>query len=118
MRSVSVSQRVMGWLSPGGRPPVSRSKRWVAIAIAAGADALQIGLFPFFAEGIASPLDAGLDVGVALVITALLGWHVAFLPGFLLEAVPLVNLAPTWTIATMIALRGRRGKHSEPETGL
>src|SRR4029453_14403993 len=37
----------------------------------------------------------------------LLGWHWAFLPAFLTELVPFVDLVPTWTIAVFLATRGQ-----------
>jgi hypothetical protein len=37
----------------------------------------------------------------------LLGFHWAFLPSFVTEAVPWLNLAPLWTLAVALATRGR-----------
>jgi hypothetical protein len=87
--------------------PPSRRRIWLARLIAVSADALQLGLFPVFAEGFASPFEIATDVFVAGALTFLLGWHIAFLPGFLLEALPMFDLAPTWTIAVLIATRKR-----------
>src|SRR4051812_42316978 len=44
--------------------------------------------FPAFSQGIVSPLDVALDVVVAVVLTLLVGWHIAFIPTFLIEALP------------------------------
>ena len=44
------------------------------------ADALQILVFPLFAEGAFSPADDVLDLAVAAVLVRLLGWHWEFLP--------------------------------------
>ena len=85
--------------------PPSPTRVKVARAIAVCADLLQIGLFPLFSEGFVSVLNDGLDVAVCVALTALVGWHFAFLPGFLMEIVPIVDLAPTWTIAVLIATR-------------
>ncbi len=71
----------------------------LAWAIAIVADTLQIAAFPFFAEGGISPLDTGLDLVVAAVLTKLLGWHWAFLPTFTAELIPGLDLVPTWTAA-------------------
>lgn len=71
----------------------------MAWAIAIIADTLQIAAFPFFAEGGISPLDTGLDLAVAVILTKLLGWHWAFLPTFTAELVPGLDLVPTWTAA-------------------
>jgi hypothetical protein len=78
-----------------------------AYAIAIAADALQIGLFPLFAEGILSPFDLILDVAVCVLLTRLIGWHYALLPGFIVELVPVADLVPTWTLAVYLASRRR-----------
>jgi len=69
------------------------------------ADAIQIGLLPLFFEGFLSPVNAALDVAVAIGLFALVGWHWAFLPGFISEMVPVLGLVPTWTAAVLIATR-------------
>ena len=90
-------------------PRWSRRRVLAARAIALVADALQLGLFPIFAEGAASPLDAGLDVLVAAVLTWLLGWSWLFLPAFIAEGVPLLDVCPTWTAAVFFVTRESRG---------
>ena len=67
--------------------------------LAMAADALQIVVFPWFAEGALSPADDVLDLAVAAVLVNLLGWHWEFLPAFLVELVPGVDLVPFWTMA-------------------
>ena len=67
--------------------------------LAVAADALQIFVFPLFAEGALSPADDLLDVAVAAVLVHLLGWHWEFLPAFAAELVPGVDLVPFWTLA-------------------
>lgn len=80
----------------------------IARAVAIGADALQLGLFPAFAPGVASVFDVALDVAVCGVMTWLVGWNIAFLPSFLLEGIPFADLAPTWTLAAIIATRKKK----------
>lgn len=63
------------------------------------ADALQIVVFPLFAEGALSPADDVLDLAVAAVLVRLLGWHWEFLPTFFAELVPGADLVPFWTLA-------------------
>jgi hypothetical protein len=75
----------------------------IARLVAVGVDLLQYALLP--AE--LTPLNNAIDVGTALAMAALVGWHWAFLPTFLAELVPFVDLAPTWTLAVMFATRGR-----------
>ncbi|HEY2586731.1 MAG TPA: hypothetical protein VGI81_13285 [Tepidisphaeraceae bacterium] len=80
---------------------------WLARGIAMAADLVQIGLFPYFAEGVISPADAALDAVVAVVLVWLVGWHIAFVPTIVVEMLPVADLAPTWTLAVFIATRGR-----------
>jgi len=97
------------------RPDVDPTRRRVIAArtIAVVADAVQLGLLPVFAEGAASVANDILDVVVAAVMVALVGWHLAFAPAFLAELIPIVDLAPTWTIAVLIATR-KAGTTSPP----
>lgn len=83
--------------------PRVKAARIIAIV----ADVLQIALFPAFAGGWLSPLTDGLDVAVAITMIALVGWHFAFLPSFIAELLPGVDLIPTWTAAVWFATRGR-----------
>jgi hypothetical protein len=88
------------------QPVVTRKRIWLARFIAMGADAVQFGVFPIFAEGFASPLNIITDVIVGATMTLLVGFHIAFIPTFVVEMFPLIDLAPTWTIAVLIATRG------------
>jgi hypothetical protein len=87
---------------------LSALRNWLARGIAVAADFVQIALFPLFSEGIVSPLNVGLDVLVCGLLIFLVGWHIAFLPTFIIEQLPFADLAPTWTLAALIATRGKR----------
>jgi hypothetical protein len=87
-----------------GAPAPSRV--WLARTIAIAADFVQIVAFPFFLPGAASPWSDALDLAVAAAMTVLIGWHWAFLPSFLAEVVPGLDLVPTWTAAVFYATRG------------
>jgi hypothetical protein len=80
----------------------------LARCIAIGADLLQIGLFPFFFEGFASPLDDALDVIVCALLTFLVGWHYSFLPCFVVKVTPVADLVPCWTLAVFLATSRKR----------
>lgn len=80
------------WLS-------ARSRFRAALLLALLADGLQIFLFPLFSEGALSPADDLLDVGVALILGRLIGWHWEFLPSFCTKLVPIVDAVPFWTLA-------------------
>src|SRR5919204_5021809 len=77
----------------------ARSRFRAGLLLALVADALQLFIFPLFAEGALSPADDVLDVIVAAVLVRLLGWHWEFLPAFAAELVPGVDLVPFWTLA-------------------
>lgn len=77
-----------------------------AKAIALVADLAQIAVFPAFSEGAFSPMNDVLDVGVAIALSTLLGWHWAFLPSLVSEAIPMWNLLPTWTAAVLYVTSG------------
>ena len=76
--------------------------------IALAADALQIAIAPLFGEGFASPFNDALDLAVALVLVKLLGFHWALLPALAAEAIPALDLAPTWTAAVLLVTGSRR----------
>ncbi len=92
------------------QPPSSaRSNRvMLARAVAVVADLVQVGGFMVTAEGVFSPIDDGLDIVVAVLLTGLVGWHIAFIPSFFVKLMPVADLAPTWTVAVLIATGGRR----------
>lgn len=84
------------------------STRWrfrAALILAMAADALQVFVFPMFAEGAFSPAEDALDVVVAAVLIQLLGWHWEFLPAFAAELVPGVDLVPFWSLAVASVYR-------------
>ena len=99
--------------------PLSPRRVWIARSLAIVADGVQLALFPLFFAGAPAIADAILDVVVGAVLVTLVGWHFAFLPGFIVELVPWVDLAPTWTIAVLWATRdaGLSGRGKLPPAG-
>jgi hypothetical protein len=81
--------------------PLTRGRKAVALAIAAAADALQLGLAPLFGEGFASPLDDVLDLGVAMALVGVMGFRSRLLLALAAELVPGVALFPTWTAVVL-----------------
>lgn len=82
--------------------PFSHSARLrfqIAMILAIAVDALQILVFPFFAEGALSPVDDIVDIAAGAILVYLLGWNWEFLPAFFGELVPGVDLVPFWTLA-------------------
>ncbi len=85
--------------------PLSARRLWVVRGLAAGADGIQLVLPWLFGEGFVSPFEDALDVVMCGLMTWLVGWHLAFLPTVAIKLVPIVDLAPCWTIAVLIATR-------------
>ena len=73
-----------------------------ARAVAVAADAVQLLAAPLFGEGFASPFNDVLDLVVAGALIKLLGFHWALLPSLAAEAVPGLDLAPTWTATVLL----------------
>jgi hypothetical protein len=90
---------------------------WVARGLAVTADVIQVGLAPLFLEGALSAFDAVLDVLMAGIMILLVGWHWAFLPAFVAELVPGLDLVPTWTLAVFLATRRRTVPEVAPRDG-
>ena len=82
-----------------------RAARILALVVDLG----QVVLLPTFLPVMAAPVAEAVDVAAAAALVFLLGWHWAFLPTFLVELVPLVDVVPTWTAAVFLATRGRGG---------
>jgi hypothetical protein len=87
----------------------------VARAIAVSADLLQIVLLPAFFPGAFSPASDLIDVVTAALLLRLLGWHWSFLPTFVAELTPFLDLVPTWTAAVFLATRHSVAPPSAPE---
>ncbi len=78
--------------------------------IAAIVDLSQIALLPTFFPASVAGANNVIDLVVAAVLIALVGWHWAFLPTFLIEMIPMAELAPTWSLAVYLATRGHGGE--------
>jgi hypothetical protein len=93
-------------------PPVlTRRRIWTACAVALVADGLQLVLGPLGWVG----LDEAIDVLAMLLLSATMGFHPLFLPTFVAEFIPVVDMLPTWTACTMVVI-GLRRKKSVPPT--
>jgi hypothetical protein len=85
--------------------PISKARLRAAWIIAIVVDALQIGMQATGPFQIL--LDWPLDLLTGALMLWLLGFHWAFLPTLFAEAVPWLDVVPTWTIAVGIATRGQ-----------
>jgi hypothetical protein len=98
---------VAGWFrEPVGGP--SPRRVWAARIVALLADGIQIALLPLALGGAASPVDDAIDLATAVILSGLLGFRWVFLPTFLAELVPFVDLAPSWTLAVFLTTRAKR----------
>ena len=95
------------------RAPVLTSGRILLAFLAAiAADGFQILLGPlgwtFF--------DEVIDVITMIVASLLIGFHPLFLPTFLVEFIPIIDMLPTWTacVAMVVALRKRQQRSGAP----
>ena len=90
------------------------SRRRIALAflVAITADAIQLPLTAGMIFGVtAPPLLAGdvfIDIVAMALVVRLIGFHWVLLPGFILEAIPGLDLAPTWTGCVAFALWRRK----------
>ena len=91
--------------------PLSPARRRAALAIAVTVDLLQIAIQP--TGPFQFLLDWPLDLLTAIAMFGLVGFHWAFLPTFLAEAVPWLDVVPTWTLAVIFATRGRNDVGTE-----
>lgn len=94
---------------------MSARRIWLARGLAVLVDGIQIVTVPAFFPGIASPLNDALDVAAGIGFVLLLGWHIAFLPAFITELIPFVDIFPTWTMAVLFVTRG--GVKPKPVSG-
>ena len=90
---------------------ITRKRIILAFAIALATDAIQILLGPlgvFF-------IDEAMDVVAMVLISWVIGFHPLLLPTFIVELVPVVDMAPTWTVCTAIVVSLRRQRRDPPE---
>ena len=86
-------------------PVLTRPRMILALAVAVAADGLQLLLGPLGWAFIDQAID-----GVAIILVSwVIGFHILFLPTFVVELVPVLEDLPTWTACTaaVIALRKR-----------
>ena len=101
---------------------VTPRRKKIALAIAALADAVQLGFMPVFGEGALSLPDDALDLAVAVALVFTLGWQWRVAMALAIELVPAVALFPSWTVfvATLpvdapALLVGEPGHEGEPK---
>jgi hypothetical protein len=94
-------------------PVFTRPRVWFAFAVAVVTDAAQLLLGPLGWVFV----DEALDV-IAMVLTcAALGFHMLFLPTFIIELIPVADMLPTWTgcTAAVVMLRKKAPLQPQPQ---
>jgi hypothetical protein len=104
------------------KPELTPKRIAAAWTIAIAADLIQLPISLSVATGIlavpAETVDVAVDVGVMVLLSALLGFHYAFLPTFVLEVIPGTGLLPTWSgsVAYVIWQRKKAPANLLPES--
>jgi hypothetical protein len=92
-------------------PPVlTRRRIWLACCVALVADGIQLLLGPL---GWAF-VDETIDIIAMILLTLTLGFHSLFLPTFVMEFIPGVDMLPTWTACTFVVIGLRRKRTAAP----
>ncbi len=82
---------------------VGRTRKRVALALAATADVVQWAFFPVAVEGAASPFEVALDACTALAILLTVGFQWRLAIALAAELVPGLDMFPTW-MAVVLSL--------------
>lgn len=104
------------------KPELTRRRMVAAFTVAVIADVLEIPIT--VAENVslgallvpAEAADVFLDCVVMAVMTKLLGFHWLFLPSFLVEVVPELDLLPTWVGCVAVVVWQRKREAPLPPT--
>lgn len=96
-------------------PKLTRTRIFLALAVAVLADGLQLLLGPL---GWAF-IDQAIDFVTMILVSWIIGFHILLLPTFVIELVPVLEDLPTWTACTIavIALRKRRQHDAGKSSG-
>ena len=86
-------------------PPLTRVRIALAFAAAILADGVQLAAGPFGWPFV----DELVDVAAMIATMLTLGFHPLLLPTFVIEALPVIDMVPTWTaaVAAVVILRRR-----------
>jgi hypothetical protein len=94
----ALAQAARAGISPAAVP--ARRKK-IALALAGAADLLQIGMFPVFSQGALAIPDDVLDLVMAVLLIAILGFRWRMVFAMALELVPGAALFPSWTAVVL-----------------
>jgi hypothetical protein len=93
-------------------PKLTKARITLAFAIAIAADAIQVPMTAILNTGfLAIPAEAAdllVDCFAMVATCAILGFHWLLLPSFIVEAIPELNMLPTWTGCVAVVVMQRR----------
>jgi hypothetical protein len=95
------------------KPNLTRQRIWAAYSTAVLADGLQLLLMPFAWTF----LDDVIDIVAMALLTITLGFHPLFLPTFIVEVIPGIEMFPTWTACVAVVVAARRREQRAPVQG-
>lgn len=95
---------------------LTRGQVAAAFIIAAGVDLAQLALdagLILTVETVVGPIgmeaaNVVLDLAAGITLSGLLGFHLVFLPTFVVETIPVLDAVPTWTAAVGYVVYRRR----------
>lgn len=97
------------------KPKLSQRRIICAFAVAIMADAIQFPATAATVTGVfaipSETLDVLLDCVVMVITSLLIGFHWMLLPTVFIEAIPGLDLLPTWTACVALVVRQRSKEH-------
>ena len=103
---------------PVKKPELTRNRIIAAFTVAVVADLLEFPITAAEATFLGAPvgeLGAGLvDIIVFGIMTRLLGFHWMFLPTFVVEVIPGLDILPTWVGCVGFVVWKRKKKDAQP----
>jgi hypothetical protein len=100
------------------KPELTRKRILIAYAVAIIADLIEFPISALELTVVGAPvamfLSFILDVFVFGIMTFLLGFHWLFLPSFLVEVVPGLDMLPTWVGCVFFVVRQRKKEQNIP----
>ncbi len=96
---VSLARQAIGL----GPLKITTKQKYLALLLAGVVDVAQATVIPTAGAGAMSPIQWGVDIATAVLLTFVLGWNWRLLVAFGIELIPGASLFPTWS-ALMLTL--------------
>ena len=94
-----------------------KMREFIGLVIAGAADAVQVGttVVTLGSDQITIPAQILFSAFVSILLAVVMGPQKKFLPTFVLEVLPFVNVLPSFTGAAILAIREDR-KNQDPQS--